>query len=130
MGGPRLDLASALTALQWKWKRRDASTLESLHSTPEGPLRVFVREDAHWIIASVVPFLRTRGQHSLELSRWLLRMNRDMRWAKFAYDEDGDVVLEAELMREATDEAELSRMLANLVDTAIVHRRTLRIAAG
>ena len=65
--------------------------------TPEGELSVYVRLTDHWLIASIVPFLATRGNNSFELSRWLLRQNRDMNQVKFAYDEDGDVVLTVEL---------------------------------
>jgi len=90
---------------------------------------VYLRLSDNWLIASVVPFLSTRGKISLELSRWLLRQNRDMYQAKFAYDEDGDVVLSAELPTESIDETEVQDALEALVRYTIAHRSTLRVAA-
>ncbi|AKF11491.1 hypothetical protein DB32_008640 [Sandaracinus amylolyticus] len=101
-----------------------------MHDTSEGELVVFVRLDQNWLIASVVPFLRTRGDNSFELSRWLLRMNRDMYQTKFAYDEDGDVVLTVELPTESLDASEIRTALSDLLQHAIRHRRTLREASA
>src|SRR5690606_19508396 len=90
-------LAAHLTQLGWEAQDHDPRTLRCVRDTQEGGVHVFVRLSDHWLIASVVPFLATGGDNSFELSRWLLRQNRDMHQAKFAYDEDGDVVLTAEL---------------------------------
>ena len=82
------------------------------------------------VIASIVPFLTTRGDNSFELARWLLRMNRDMYQCKFAYDEDGDVVLTVELPTESLDSSEVETALTSLVRHAAEHRATLRAAAA
>ena len=91
---------------------------------------IFVRLQKNWLIASVVPFLATRGKNSFELSRWLLRVNRDMYQAKFAFDEDGDVVLTLELPTESIDPSEIRGALTTLLEQAVAHRRTLRLASG
>jgi hypothetical protein len=83
----------------------------------------------HWLIASVVPFLATRGDNSFELVRWLLRQNRDLYQARFATDEDGDVVLSVELPTESLDASEIRSTFQNLIRYAIEHRATLRKAA-
>ena len=105
-------------------------TFRSAHDTPEGELVVYVRLTDNWLIASVVPFLTTRGDNSFELARWLLRMNRDMYQVKFAYDEDGDVVLTVELPTESLDFGEIEKALKGLLRHAVEHRATLREAAG
>lgn len=123
-------LAEQLTTLGWNPNRHDGRTFRCVHETDEGEIVVFVRLDENWLIASVVPFLRTRGQNSFELARWLLRMNRDMYQTKFAYDEDGDVVLTVELPTESIDPGEIQTALKDLLKHAISHRKTLRDAAS
>lgn len=122
-------LAEQLDALGWPATRHDARTFRCAHETSEGPVQVFVRIDENWLVASVVPFLRTRGNVTFELSRWLLRMNRDMYQTKFAYDEDRDVVLTVELPTESVDANEIRTALRDLLEHAVAHRRTLRAAA-
>lgn len=119
-----------LATLGWEAARHGNGTFRSLHETPEGPVVVYLRLQEHWLVASVVPFLATKGDNSFELSRWLLRMNRDMRQTKFAYDEDGDVVLTVELPTEALDFSEIEAALEGLVASAVKHRKTLRAAAS
>ena len=123
-------LAEHLSAIGWKPARHDEKTLRCEHDTPEGEIVVFVRIDENWLIASVVPFLRTKGENSFELARWLLRMNRDMYQTKFAYDEDGDVVLTVELPTESIDPSEIQTALSDLLRHAVAHRKTLREAAS
>jgi hypothetical protein len=123
-------LRAQLEGLGWKPVPHGSQTFRCTHRTTEGLIDVFVRMTDHWLIASVVPFLATRGDNSFELSRWLLRQNRDMLQAKFAYDEDGDVVLTTEVPTEALDVEEVQAALSGLLAEAIRHRATLRQAAA
>jgi hypothetical protein len=123
-------LMGHLDALGWRAKPHDGGTLKSVHETDEGEVSIFVRLQKNWLIASVVPFLATQGKNSFELARWLLRVNRDMYQAKFAYDEDGDVVLTLELPTESLDPSEIRGALTTLLEQAVAHRRTLRLASG
>jgi len=122
-------LARHLEALGWDATPHGERTFRAEHETDEGGVVVYVRLTEHWLIASVVPFLATRGKNSFELSRWLLRQNRDMVQTKFAYDEDGDVVLTVELPTESLDYDEIADALRGLVEHAVAHRATLRAAA-
>jgi hypothetical protein len=122
-------LAQHLSALGWDPRPHGERTFRTTHATTVGELAVYVRLTENWLIASVVPFLATRGQNSFELSRWLLRQNRDMVQAKFAYDEDGDVVLTVEMPTESLDFGEIESALQRLVEQAVQHRETLRAAA-
>ncbi|HEY8431377.1 MAG TPA: YbjN domain-containing protein [Sandaracinaceae bacterium] len=123
-------VARILRDIGWKAKKHDENTYRASHATPEGELTVYVRLTENWLIASVVPFLTTRGDNSFELARWLLRMNRDMYQCKFAYDEDGDVVLTVELPTESLDASEVRSALDALLRHAVEHRATLRQAAS
>ncbi len=122
-------LASHLEALGWNAQPHGERTFRAQHDSAEGDVVVYVRLTDNWLIASVVPFLATRGDNSFELSRWLLRQNRDMPQTKFAYDEDGDVVLTVELPTESLDRAEVEAALGGLLKQAVAHRATLRAAA-
>lgn len=123
-------LSRTLSQLGWDAKVHGDKTYKTTHSTKEGELVVYVRLTDNWLIASVVPFLTTRGDNSFELARWLLRMNRDMYQCKFAYDEDGDVVLTVELPTESLDYGEVEAALKDLLEQAVSHRATLRQAAS
>ncbi|HJL19816.1 MAG TPA: YbjN domain-containing protein [Sandaracinaceae bacterium LLY-WYZ-13_1] len=123
-------LSRTLQEIGWSAKPHGEATYRVLHDTSEGELVVYVRLTDNWLIASVVPFLTTRGDNSFELARWLLRMNRDMYQCKFAYDEDGDVVLTVELPTESLDFGEIEAALQGLLEHAVEHRATLRQAAG
>ena len=114
----------------WKATPHGDQTHRVVRTTDEGELVVYVRLTDNWLIGSVVPFLTTKGDNSFELARWLLRMNRDMYQCKFAYDEDGDVVLTVELPTESLDATEVKGALATLVEHAVEHRATLRKAAS
>ncbi len=122
-------LAQYLGDLRWSAAPHGERTFRCPHRTPEGEMTVYVRLHENWLIASVVPFLATKGDNGFELSRWLLRMNRDMVQTKFAYDEDGDVVLTVELPTESLDFEEIKSALEGLLHHAVEHRATLRKAA-
>ncbi|GAB4199590.1 MAG: hypothetical protein OHK0013_09820 [Sandaracinaceae bacterium] len=124
------ELGRHLEALGWSHRLHDPRTLRCDHASSEGDLHVYVRLTDEWLVASVVPFLRTRGDNSFELLRWLLRQNRDLYQARFATDEDGDVVLSVELPTESLDASEIRLALENLIRYAVQHRATLRRAAG
>lgn len=122
-------LAEHLTRLGWAHEPHGDRTYRSVHATSEGELSIYVRWNENWMLASVVPFLTTRGNNPFELSRWLLRMNRETFQTKFAYDEDGDVVLSVEVPTESLDFSEVKTALDALLDDAIRYRSVLRQAS-
>ena len=79
-------VSRTLSKLGWNPQPHGGGTFRSTHDTDEGELVAYVRLTDNWLIASIVPFLTTRGDNSFELARWLLRLNRDLYQCKFAYD--------------------------------------------
>jgi hypothetical protein len=75
----------------------------------------FVQCGEHWVMLSILPVLSSRTQPSAELPRRLLLLNRDMRIAKFALGEQGEVVLCAELPTESLDFPEFADAVERLV---------------
>ena len=122
-------LAEYLDRLGWERVPHGAGTLRAVRDTEQGDVAVYVRLSQNWLIASVVPFLVTGGDNPHDLARWLLRMNRDMAMTKFAYDDDGDVVLTVEVPTESLDYEEVAAALTGLVQHTVMHRATLRGAS-
>jgi hypothetical protein len=116
--------------LGWTPEPHGEKTWQAKVPTDEGEVSIYLRLSEHWMYASVVPFLATGGSRPLELSRWLLRMNRDMFQTKFGYDEDGDIVLSVELPTESVDYEEVRLALTSLIHDTIRHRATLRASAA
>ncbi len=123
-------LGAWLDDLGWSYEPIGTCALRSVRATEEGDLPIEVRWSEHWLTATVAPFLLTHGEPSFELSRWLLRMNRDMRLVRFAYDPVGNVLLTVDLPLESLDFGELRAALSSLLGHAVEHRRTLRQASG
>jgi hypothetical protein len=123
-------LREHLNALGWEVGPVGENTLRTDRVTPQGTFPVYIRLRDGWLIASIVPFLQSQGAPAFELSRWLLRVNRDLHLVKFAYDEDGDVVLTVELPAESLSRVEVETALTELVATAESQLATLRAAAG
>src|SRR5690606_7432358 len=119
-----------LDALGWDAGPVGENTLRAIRVTPQGTFPVYLRLQDGWFVASIVPFLKSDGAQAFELSRWLLRVNRDLHLAKFAYDEDGDVVLTVELPTASLSRAEIDVALRELVSTAESQLATLRAASS
>jgi hypothetical protein len=114
-------LRSWLDRMGWRLLDADGATLR-VAPADRDDLSIFARVDRHWLMLGIVSVL-PRGRRPPDLARRLLAVNRDMRVAKFAYDEDGDVLLTAELPTESLDFAELEDALLRMVRYA-VHYRT------
>lgn len=75
----------------------------------------FIQCSEHWVLLSLLPIIPADVRPSPELPRRLLLLNRDMRIAKFAKGEQGEVVLCAELPTESLDYAEFADVTERLV---------------
>lgn len=75
----------------------------------------YIQCGEHWLVLSLLPVLSSKTQPSPELPRRLLLLNRDMRIAKFALGDSGEVVLCAELPTESLDFPEFADAVERLV---------------
>ncbi len=75
----------------------------------------YIQCNEHWVVLSLLPVLPQGVNPSAELPRRLLLLNRDMRIAKFAKGEQGEVVLCAELPTESLDFSEFADVTERLV---------------
>ena len=97
----------------WPFERVDGHTWRSGFRGDVNSFRFFVRLTDNWIFFTIVPFVVApkNDQCALQLYRHLLRLNREINMAKFAIDDDADVVLTVEMPTENLDESEFKDAL-------------------
>jgi hypothetical protein len=97
----------------WPHERVDEHTWRSGFRGDVNSFRFFVRLTENWIFFTIVPFVVAPKSEAaaLGLYRHLLKLNREMNMAKFAIDDDNDVVLTVELPTENLDESEFKDAL-------------------
>ncbi len=78
--------------------------------------RIFVRLTDNWAYFTIIPFIvgPKDSQCKQKLHWHLLRLNREINMAKFALDQDDDVLLTVELPSENLDYSEFSDALGAL----------------
>src|SRR5438874_13399013 len=91
----------------WPHERIDEHTWRSGFRGDVNSFRFFVRLTDNWIFFTIVPFVVAPKNETsaLSLYRHLLRLNREINMAKFAIDDDADVVLTVEPPTETMDES-------------------------
>jgi hypothetical protein len=97
----------------WPYERVDDNTWRSGFRGDVNSFRFFVRLTDNWIFFTIVPFVVAPKNEAsaLGLYRHLLKLNREINMAKFAIDDDADVVLTVELPTENLDEGEFKDAL-------------------
>jgi len=110
-----------LESFGWSAEELDPKTLRII--CPHLPdLPFFARCSQNWLMLAVVPVLAHDAHLPGDISRRLLAVNRDLRLAKFAYDDDNDIALTAELPTESLDVSEL-RDVVNRMAKYVDHYR-------
>jgi hypothetical protein len=95
-----------------------ASTLR-LTAREGAPLpSFFVQCTENWVLLSILGLLEPDAFRADDLGRRLLAANREMRVAKFALDENGEVLVCAELPTESLDFSELADAVGRLAALA------------
>jgi hypothetical protein len=107
----------------WELVATDAVTMRA--RPPSGDVPFFVRRSEHWLMLAIVPVLPAGVPRPPDLARRLLAVNRDMRLAKLGFDEEGDVVLAAELPTESLDKSEVRDAAERMVRYAAHYRSYL-----
>ncbi len=107
----------------WPVERVDKNTWRSGFRGDVNSFRFYVRLTDNWIFFTIVPFVVAPRQddHARELYRHLLKLNREINLAKFAIDDDDDVVLTVELPIEEAGDASMKDALEALAYYADRH---------
>lgn len=115
----------------WPVEPLRENTFRSSFRGEERSFPFFVHGETVYLVLAVVPFLRLPPDEdqAQRLMDRLLHLNREMMFAKFSVDEDGDVVLSVEFPLAHLDVTELRDALDVLTYYANRHFRDL-VALG
>lgn len=101
-----------LTRDDWPYERLDTNTWRSGFRGESSNFRFFIRLTENWIFFTIVPFVPSkRSYNEAKLYKRLLELNREINLAKFALDDDSDVVLTVELPAEGVGFSEFKDAL-------------------
>ncbi len=97
----------------------DGASMLRITAREGAPLPAFfVQCTENWVLLSVLGLLDADAFRPDDLGRRLLAANREMRVAKFALDESGEIILCAELPTESLDPSELADAVRRLASLA------------
>lgn len=101
----------------WTFKREEGS--QDWNTGFRGDVasfRIFVRLTENWVYFTIIPFIVGAKEETCKrkLLWQLLRLNRDINMAKFALDEDDDVVLTVEMPSENLEYSHFSDAIGAL----------------
>lgn len=107
-----MDLAGIRACLEadgWVVEELSPSTLRTRFRCREHVLSLLVHEEPRFVTFAVVPFVRMPDEPEVveEVAARLLRLNRELNFAKFGMDEDGDVLLSVEYRLSHLDPSEV-----------------------
>jgi hypothetical protein len=107
-----MDLAGIRACLEadgWIVEALSEATLRTRFRCRDQVLGLLVHEEPRFVTFAVVPFARMPddAEQIEAISERLLRLNRDLNFAKFSLDEDGDVLLSIEYRLSHLDPSEV-----------------------
>src|SRR5262245_59449044 len=106
--------------LGFETKSENATTLRLIRADYADLPPFFIQCTENWILLSILPVLPSGYPEGL--FRRMLRVNREMRVAKFALGKEQEVILCAELPTESLDQSELADTVTRMVDYVKQHR--------
>jgi len=95
------DLAGFFASYGWRFERRDPRVFRTGFRGSTGPYDVWLKVTETWVYFAINPYVpKPEAGHGPCLLEAILKANHDLNLAKFALDEDGDVLLSVELPAE------------------------------
>lgn len=103
------DIMAYMKADGWPIEPLREQTFRSSFRGEQRDFQFFVHAESVYLIIAVVPYQRlpVDEEQAQQLMERLLHLNREMMFAKFSVDEDGDVVLSVEYPLAHLDQSEL-----------------------
>ena len=100
----------------WAYEQTDESDFQTRFRGDVSTFRILVRIAGDWVYFTIAPFVIAPkdGECERKLYKHLLKLNHEINMAKFTVDQDGDVILTAELPSENLDYSEFSDALGAL----------------
>lgn len=129
------EVPSILQGLGWEARTLDSRTWRCRIPSGVGEIRLVVRWAGAWVYLSVLPFFDPEsikpwgaGTFPQGFLGRLLAVNRNLIMVKFALDDEGDVVLRAELPTESLQRREVETAAQTIVRTTEQYRLPVREA--
>ena len=96
------DLGPYFETYGWKYERREESVFRTRFLGDSGPYDIWLKVTDAWVYFAINPYVsrpdgRSHGSGTLHV---MLKANHELNLAKFAVDDDGDVLLAVELPSE------------------------------
>lgn len=95
-------IAAYFDSYGWNYVRQEASVYRTAFTGETGRYDIWLKVTDHWVYFSINPYVpKPEGQpHGEGTLQVVLRANHEVNLAKFAVDDDGDVLLSVELPAE------------------------------
>jgi hypothetical protein len=129
------DVKAILEERAWSPRQLDEHTLRCTLESEAGEIRLVVRHAGPWIYLAVLPFLEAAGLKPWGTGKYpprflgrILAVNYNLTLVKFALDDEGDLVLRAELPTESIQRGEIEVALDLLVGVTQQYRIPVRDA--
>lgn len=95
-------IANYFDSYGWQYIRQEASVYRTAFTGETGRYDIWLKVTENWVYFSINPYVKKpagqeHGESTLQL---VLRANHEVNLAKFAVDEEGDVLLSVELPAE------------------------------
>lgn len=129
------EIPQILAGLGWEPRILGNRTWRCTIQTAAGRVRLVVRYAGEWLYLSILPFFEGddikpwgAGKYPSGFLGRLLAVNRNLTLVKFALDDEGDIVLRADLPTESLQKSEIETAATLLVRTTEQYRVPVRDA--
>lgn len=95
-------IANYFDSYGWKYVRQDASVYRTAFTGETGRYDIWLKVTENWVYFSINPYAKkpTAKEHGESTLQLVLRANHEVNLAKFAVDDEGDLLLSVELPAE------------------------------
>ena len=131
MSPPTDVIAGFFETYGWHFERREIAVFRTGFLGETGQYDIWLRVTDAWVYFAISPYVPRRGDlaHGEGVLETLLRANHELNLAKFAVDEDGDVLLSVELPLEGFAYSQFADALTALSHYADSYRARFDEAA-
>jgi hypothetical protein len=123
------DLGHYFDAYGWRYERRDTSVFRTGFMGETGHYDIWLKVTEAWVYFAINPYVPRPGRgHGASTLHTMLRANHELNLAKFAVDDDGDMLLSVEMPSEGFCYTHFADALTALAHYADDYRRRIEEA--
>jgi len=95
-------LSDFFSSYGWRYERTGPGLYRTGFEGDTGAYTIWIRIHEHWIYFTINPFVSHShiGKHAEKIYRQVLDNNHELNMAKFAVDDEGDILITVEFPRE------------------------------